>query len=237
MARKPRKAAKTPKAPKEKKQTPAKAAEVRGNLSDDTIRELLYGAVALDKDVQILLKEVATARSAYSNHKKKAKKLGLEPDDVTWYVAQCKREPEDIDRETRRRTRIARATKLPITAQLGLFDDGTTVAAAIDQDAIAALPDYEKMTSEEAYAAGANAYKASQSWEACPFKDDADPRRSSWLSGWDAGHFDSTSKIVPLEQPAAQHSDVEVPDNDTPEAPQHGDAVDEMAEEEEALEF
>lgn len=213
MARKP-KAPKARKPPKEKKQTPAKAAEARSNLTDDTLRELLYGAVALDKDVQILLKEVATARSAYSNHKKKAKKLGLDPDDVSWYVAQCKREPEDIDRETRRRNHIAVATGLPITAQLGLFDDGTTVATAIDERELAAQPDHERMTSEEAYAAGAGAYRASQTWEAVPFKDDSDPRRASWLAGWDAAHFESSNKIQPLEPVTQVHSDVDIADDD-----------------------
>lgn len=213
MARRASAKTKTPKAPKEKKQTPAKQAEARSNLTDDTTRELLYAAVALDKDVQIIAAELATARSAYSNHKKKAKKLGLEPDDVSWYVNQCKRDPEDIDRETRRRNHIARATGLPITAQLGLFDDGTTVATVIEEDRLASLPDHEKMTSEEAFSAGSAAYASGQSWEAVPFKEDSDARRASWLGGWDDAHFKSAEKITPLEQPAP-HTDMPVDGDD-----------------------
>src|SRR5262249_54978257 len=53
-------------------------------------------------------------------------------------------DPGDIDAETRRRNRLARLMALPIGTQLGLFDDGMTVATAVDADKLLSRDPYEE---------------------------------------------------------------------------------------------
>lgn len=130
---------KPPKAAKPKKTKPTRVAPqvladaVGGNLTDATIKEKLTGAVALKKDLD-------SANSAYRNHIKACKAVGLFPADVAWYLNAKTREPEDIDIETKRRNRIARVMRLPIGVQLGFWDTGRdkgkSVASLVENDKI-----------------------------------------------------------------------------------------------------
>jgi len=79
-----------------------------------------------------------------------AKMTGEEKGAVRWGVENRKRDPKEIDAEHRARTRIARFFKIPIGTQIGLFDDGATVAAKIENADAAAI----EATKQAGYAAG-----------------------------------------------------------------------------------
>lgn len=131
---------KAPKASKPKKEKKQKAARVSpqqlsdaigSNVTDSAIKSHLVTASSLKADVD-------SAMGAFRAQVKKCKEIGLDPADVSWYLSTKKREPEDVDAETRRRNRIAQVMRLPLGTQLGLFNDGKgkpqTVATRIEND-------------------------------------------------------------------------------------------------------
>lgn len=101
-----------------------------GNVSDETIQEKL--GIVLAARVKL-----NSAQGEYRAAVKACRAVGLEPADVTWYVASRARDVRDIDAATRRRTRLAAVMGLPIGSQLGLFDDGETAATKAEHEQIA----------------------------------------------------------------------------------------------------
>lgn len=116
------------------------------NVTDETIREHCQKAARHFGELQTAREGVSVAMGTYRAALKEAKKAGVPTQAIIWYLAARSRDPEEIDRETRERNRIAKVMALPIGHQLGLFDDGETVAHKVDQDKLKAqaagrLPD------------------------------------------------------------------------------------------------
>lgn len=141
------KAAKPKKEKKAKKptrrMTPSEVAEVveGSNVTDATIRERIKATLAAH----------ATAKSAqatYRNELKTCKQAGIDPSDVTFYIATKAREPEDVQREVQRRNRILRVMRYPLGHQLGLFDDGKSVARTVEDETIAETKAEEAATTK-----------------------------------------------------------------------------------------
>jgi hypothetical protein len=105
------------------------------NVTDDTIREFYSRALAAMTDLEVANQERARANSVYRGVLKAAKKAGIDPADIIWRLSQRNRTTDEIDLETKRRNRLAMLTNLPLGTQLGMFDDGTTVATAIEKGA------------------------------------------------------------------------------------------------------
>lgn len=92
-----------------------------GNVTDETIADAI-------RDVTEHKGALETAQGSYRSALKRAKGMGIDPAFITWYLRQKKRDVSEIDRETAARNRIARIMGLPIGTQLGMFDDGRSVA-------------------------------------------------------------------------------------------------------------
>lgn len=178
----------------ETKQTP-------GNVTDETIEEFARKAVAAYRELEKRQAEAKSANGTYRSILKDAKNNGVDQDSIAWYIRQLKREPDDIDRETRNRNRIARVMGLPIGTQLGLFGDGTTVATVVDETKIADQQPAGESAAERAlsiakdlgpHAAGYLAGKNGAPWDTCPFAG-ATAERDTWVKGWEDGQFNRTS--------------------------------------------
>lgn len=107
------------------------------NVTDETIRQHVAKCLTAHGEMQTARDELSQKTGAYRAKLKDAKKAGVDPDTITWYIAARRREPADIDRETRDRNRMARIMGLPIGTQLGLDFTGkgevVTVATQVDQ--------------------------------------------------------------------------------------------------------
>lgn len=193
---------KAPKPAKEKKAKKKAAARVSpqvlsdaigGNVPDSAIRSHLTMASSLKADIE-------KATGAYRAHIKACKAIGIWPEDVSWFLSTKKREPEDIDAETKRRNRIAQLMKLRIGTQLGLFESGSkkqTVATAIENDegvaerGVAAATETKKRSTQEsmekAMDAGSIAGKEGHERDGNPFTDGS-PEFIKWDYGWQEGN-------------------------------------------------
>lgn len=114
-----------------KRGRPKKAQLPLSNVTDETIRLHTDAIVAADRDVRL-------AREKLKAKKEAAKEAGVTLSDVTWFMRAKDRDVRDIDAETRRRNRLAKIMNLPLGTQLGLFEDGKSVASKIEDDKIAA---------------------------------------------------------------------------------------------------
>jgi len=156
MARKLR----APKTDKPKKSGKTKSAPLLlGSASDEIVKETydraLKAKLAAEKaakDAEPYKAEIKSAEGVFRAVLKDGKKKGVDPDDILWRLAQRSRSPEEIDKETKRRNRLAFLTNLPIGTQLGMFEDGkTTIATAIEN---ANSPDGEQAAHQAGYDAG-----------------------------------------------------------------------------------
>lgn len=192
---------KAPKAAKKEKK-PARVAPqvisdaIGGNITDSAIRDGLKEAVELQDAMK-------SASSAFANHKKKLKAMGIYPDDVSWYLSARQREVDDIDAETRRRNRIATIMRLPLGTQLGLFDSGSgkdkkgkTVATVVENEqgvaerSVAAADTKRQIATKEAMdnamAAGELAGREGHLRDGNPHVEGS-PEAIRWDVGWLAG--------------------------------------------------
>lgn len=152
------------------------AADPTHNMSteekDARRKELLEHLIANDNDLaaaQAKVKGVMGSRKALL---KDLQKFDVSRDDALWYLSARKRDVEEIDRETRARNRIAKLMQLPIGAQLGLFEDGDSVAATVDKG------DPEQM--------GHDAALAGKTTDDNPFEDGS-PDFLKWTVGFNRG--------------------------------------------------
>lgn len=203
-----KKAAKKKAAPRVAPQVIADA--IGGNVTDSAIRDGLREAVKLHEAMK-------SAGSAYANHKKKLKEIGIYPDDVSWFLGARQREPDDIDAETRRRNRIARIMRLPIGTQLGLFDDGgkgvkgRTVATVVENDSGVAAATADQAATKRRIATNESMEKAMQAGEVAgregherdgnPHDSDS-PEGIKWDYGWQAGDKQRREKAFEDAKPA-----------------------------------
>jgi hypothetical protein len=142
----------------------------KSNVTDDTIRKHV---VACGEKKTAL----ESAQGEYRASLKAAKSDGVSQSAIAWYLRARKLNVEDIDRETRERTRIAKIMLLPIGTQLGFFDDGQGVA-----DGIGPI---------DAHAEGRQAHRNNNERTSNPYP----PESKKWHD-WDAGWFGEQKKVA-----------------------------------------
>lgn len=173
---------------------------VGGNVSDRTIADwygqALGAKIELEKAQSKVAKareEQATKNGIYRNILKSAEKSGIPAEAIRWRLEQRSKDIADIDRFHGWCNRIAKITSLPLGTQLGLFDDGQTVASKVDEAAIAAKAKPAIPTvSELVAAADAGADAAREGQERKPPHEEGSPLALRWLQGYD----DQTGKLL-----------------------------------------
>lgn len=176
-----------------------KQAAARGsNVSDETIRDFCIRARVAHTSLEAARKEMQSANGVYRQILKDAKKAGVTGEDIIWWIGAVERDPADIDAETKRRNRLAQVMGLPIGTQLGMFDDGTTVATAVDQAKLpkangGAHPVEEAgLTPEMGYVAG----KAGKPATTNPHPK-GEKSHELWHSGWERGQAENVAGLTP----------------------------------------
>ncbi len=105
-----------------------------GNVTDETIEEFGNKALTAKLEAEKKRDEAKTLDSMYRGVLKEAKKAGVDPDAIIWWLKARKRESEDLDREILWQNRIAKVMGLPIGTQLGVdFETGETIASTVDK--------------------------------------------------------------------------------------------------------
>jgi ribosome modulation factor len=90
-----------------------------------------------------------------------------------------KRDPDELAREVREINRLAKIAGIPIGYQLGLFEDGKSVATAIEDEKAGDGGDPLKKLEAEGYVAG----KAGKTMSACSFAEET-PEHDAFMKGW-----------------------------------------------------
>lgn len=157
------------------------------NVSDATIQEFYDKALNAKVEHEEALKEAKSKNGMFRAVLKDAKRVGVPTSMLLWRLAQRHRTPDEIDRETKERNRIARLTNLPVGTQLGLLDDGTTVATAIDNDHQA---DQQGDADIDARQAGYNAGRAGKTLSSNPHMEGSD-EFDEFEAGWGAAMGDN----------------------------------------------
>lgn len=152
--------------------------------SDTALQSQLREVRRLKLALNEAAEKMRSANGAYRSGIKVAvacgKHLDLGAKDVTRLMDLMDREPEDIDRETARMNRLAKLMNLPLGTQLGLWEDGGTVADAIEKDAADKSGDYDPAEDEEA---GYKAFGAKSVRDDNPHDKDA-ARHHAWERGF-----------------------------------------------------
>lgn len=208
MAQKPR----APRVAKAKKNDATAAASVTENGNDPSqtptvghngmeasFRDWCRRCASARQDVTTEKSKVDTAREGlnrangfYRKQLGLAKKDGHNPDDIIWWLNNKDRDPAEIDRETRNRTRIARIMELPIGTQLGLLEDGMTVATAIDNDKAVTTAEIDQIK-ELGFRAG----KAGKPAIENPYLDkEGSPEDLAWAGGWRDGQAENMGPLA-----------------------------------------
>lgn len=143
------------------------------NVPDETILRHVHACMAIKGRLETLQGEYRAAL-------KLAKTDGVSSRAISWYLAARKRDPENIDMETRERNRIARLMALPIGTQLGFLDGQHSIADDIMEEAV------------DAQAQGRLAHSRGVSREANPHM----PIDSKDYVDWDFGWFTEQSRVA-----------------------------------------
>ena len=134
------------------------------NVTDDTVNEFCDRTLEAKTELEKLEDAAKTQRGIYRNILKDAKRAGVDPDAITDWLKQRKREPQDITRDFAWKNRIYSLRKLPVGTQLGVdFTTGETVAHIVDE----AAPKKQRRSRKNG-------------------KGDSDPR-AAYVLGYDAG--------------------------------------------------
>jgi uncharacterized protein (UPF0335 family) len=105
-----------------------------GNVTDETIEEFGNKALTAKLEAEKKRDEAKTLDSEYRGVLKDAKKAGVDPDAIIWWLKARKRETEDLEREILWQNRMAKVMGLPIGTQLGVdFETGETIATTVDK--------------------------------------------------------------------------------------------------------
>lgn len=159
------------------KDAQAAAPPVLGNLTYDTFKE--------HADECSHLKQVAhDANAAYRQALKRAKGAGINQAALAQALTLRRQDPEKTTTEFRDINRYLKWLGVPVGTQLGMFDDETTVATAIENDASA----------EEAEKAGYAAGKGGKSRSPAPYPLGT-PLGAAWDAGWLRGQSDLTDEM------------------------------------------
>lgn len=155
------------------------AAKIVSNVTDETI-------VAAVMECGGFKSELESAQGKYRNALKKWEERGVDAADIAWILRTKQREVHDIENEFRRRNRLLRVLKIPVGAQLGLFEDGESVASKVDGDAVKSEAEKAKIVEgDEIARAQAKGYDAGLR----DYGEDVNPHEdgSPLALAWEAG--------------------------------------------------
>lgn len=147
-------------------------------------------------------------------------KLGHDKATINAYRLLRHRVPDEIDRETRALNALCRLMDLPLGTQLGLFDDGSTVANAVDTaklaeaGAVADLPN----TAHGAYDLGFAAGRQGADPTSNPYPLGA-PFGRNWADGWEDGQAEIALSMAPAGDDDPDFAEVEGAAPDDASAP------------------
>lgn len=114
---------------------PPSSTQPGSNVTDDIIRKYCQKASAEKRNVEDAQEKVSSANGRYRAVLKDAKAHGVNPAAIVRYLANIRREVQDVDNEYRDDVRIAKVMGAPFAfAQLDLFGEkaAPTVATAVD---------------------------------------------------------------------------------------------------------
>lgn len=167
---------------------PRKTENAEMAQSDEALQSQLREILALKKDKDEKATAHSGANARYRSAIKVAKKigagLGLTTEDIVWSVQAIEREPDEIDAETRRRNKLAQLMALPIGTQLGMFEDGTSVATRVEDAKMATGDPTMEGTEQEARIGGRKSYDLGMEEKDNPYPAD-DARHAAWNEGRD----------------------------------------------------
>lgn len=145
------------------------------NVSDMTIRKHCRSAAAKKAALD-------AANGEYRSALKAAKADGVNPADVSWYIATKKRDADDVNAELRRRARVAETMDMGIELQSSLFPEPKTprAGAAHARKMTAGPPAH---VTARARTLGRAAGAGGVSKEACPYPGGS-AEAGAWIEGW-----------------------------------------------------
>lgn len=158
------------------------------NVTDATIKEFYTKALKAKREHEDALDVAKAAGGRYRSVLKAAKAAGVSPATITWRLDQRNRDPEEIDRETQDRNRIAMVTGLAIGGTLGDWL-GRSVADRVDEMKIDGGDHTEVQTREE----GASAYASGDPLSANPYRVGT-THCGWWNEGWTGAQMAAASK-------------------------------------------
>jgi hypothetical protein len=175
----------------------------------------MFGELAGAKRDWQELDAKAKGLKAIFNNKKKVlyslgEKLGHDKLAIDQYLALRERDVEDIDRETRALNTLCKFMGLPLGAQLGLFDDGVTVATRVDDQKFAESQAGATLPSDMqgSYDMGYREGRAGGNHEN-PYPEEDAKLRSAWRTGWDDGQRDLAHTSGPADEDEAALAEVD----------------------------
>lgn len=132
--------------------------------------------------------------------KEVASMTGATKKSVRWALENRRREPSEIDAETRERTRIAQFFGMPIGSQLGLDLDGKSVAEKLEtgEQPIDAMSSTERAHAM-GYAVGKAAGDPQHDF------DEGSPEELAYTAGWRQGQDENAGRIGQKPMPAPTH--------------------------------
>lgn len=155
------------------------------------------------RDMMVEVKEArrkADEATGHARNRLKAlqglgKSLGYDRETIAWYLKNYARDASEIDRETRQITAFAKFMGLPIGAQLGLFDDDSTVIGELDAAAVAENLAADRIevpggvvTTEQAEEGGYKSAMAGMDLSDNPYPADTQPALNEfWFIGFHRG--------------------------------------------------
>lgn len=114
------------------------------NVSDDTLAKHYQIVLAAKLDEERAAESLKSARGILGAKIKDAQAAGVNVKAMKVVLGWRKRETSELDQEIRSINRIAFIANLPIGAQLGLFENGESVAKALDDKAIVSSADLDE---------------------------------------------------------------------------------------------
>lgn len=176
--------------------------KVPGVVDDTLVKQACEECSTLEIEYQKQREEASKAQGAYRAKLKHFKKLGVPIEAVTKWIADKKREPEDVAKEQAEIDRVRRIMGLPVGTQIDIFGETLKQAIPLDQ-----------MTTAEAHDRGYAAAKAGTGIKDNPFIEAGfHTLAKHWTEGWnDYAEEVFTPKGGAGKKKGQQPSDAEQP--------------------------
>lgn len=134
-------------------------------------------------ELQRVLQQASEVRGKIGKNKERFEKAGGDKGDYDFYIKTRLRDPEEVDRETARRNKLLLFMGFPVGTQLGMFDDGESVATKSENATKGIVsPDDLAFAREEGIGAGLKG----EPKDSCPY-DEGSPQEIHWSDGWANG--------------------------------------------------